>query len=410
VPDGRTESARPTAGASGVSSLTRRRFCSQAGEAALAFYAASSPLLAACTQAPITAHPITAGAPSGDHAAFQIMALLDYAVPPGLQTLRVPDAKDQPLGGSYGRPHIMERSLIEFATDRDLLYDGDATPPWSAPNLDKLKAHIYGRAASNIRDADFSGILFINGEGDHWHEVDGKGDNCWNAVNTLEGAGRAAPICISWVDALRQACPRALIGWYAKPAGAEFNKDLPFLKQLTSRQGPLLESLDILSPSLYVWYEAHPDGFDRALARFRDKLAWVRDTYPHKLLCPTAWEEFYLGGSWHARGPDEACPTRRDGHKYWATVPTYNGKTGEATCAQPSFSRAQWDSMLDMIVSVGCDGIFYWATANSWGKYFTDANEPGIRGLLALAERLDGATPHGDHAATFYMDRGPFAR
>jgi hypothetical protein len=65
--------------------------------------------------------------------------------------------------------------------------------------------------------------------------------------------------------------------------------------------------------------------------------------------------------------------------------------------------------MLDMIVSVGCDGIFYWATASSWGKYFTDANEPGIGGLLALAERLDGATPHGDHAATFYINRGPFA-
>jgi hypothetical protein len=393
-----------------VNAITRRRFCSQAGEVALAFYTASSPLLAGCTQAaPITARPITPGASAGSRAAFQIMALLDYPVPPNLHALRVPDAKDQPLGGSHGQPHVMERSLIEFATDGDLLYDGDATPPWNAPNPDKLKAHIYGDAAWNIRGPDFNGILFINGEGDHWHEVDGKGDNCWNAVDTLEGVDRATRICISWVEALRQACPRALIGWYAKPTGAEFNLDLAFLKQLAARQAPLLEALDILSPSLYVWYEAYPDGFDRALARFRDKLAWVRDTYPHKLLCPTAWEEFYLGGSAHARSADQDCPARPDGHGYWATVSTYNGKTGEATCAQPSFSRAQWDSMLDMIVNVGCDGVFYWATASSWGKYFTDANEPGIRGLLALAERLDGATPRGDHTASFYTDRGPFA-
>jgi hypothetical protein len=66
--------------------------------------------------------------------------------------------------------------------------------------------------------------------------------------------------------------------------------------------------------------------------------------------------------------------------------------------------------MLDMLFSVGCDGLFYWATANSWGKYFTDANEPGIRTLLDWAERLDGAPPQGPHTATFHMDRGPFAR
>jgi hypothetical protein len=389
-----------------VSAITRRRFFSQTGDMALAFYTASSPLLAACAQA----DPMAAGAPSGRRAAFQLMALKDYAVPPNLQVLRVPDAKDQPLGGLYGQPHIMDRSLIEFATDGVLLYDGDATPPWSPPDLARLKAHLYGGAARNIRGPEFNGILFINGEGDHWHEVDGEGDNCWNAVASPEGVDRAVPICVAWVDALRQACPKALMAWYAKPTGAEFNRDLPFLNQLASRQAPLLEALDILSPSIYVWYEARQDGFDRALARFREKLAWIRDAYPHKLLCPTAWEEFYLGGSSHARSADQGCPVRRDGHGYWATVPTYDGKTGEATCAQPSFSRAQWDSMLDMIVDVGCDGVFYWATASSWGKYFTNAKEPGIRALHDMAERLDGATPKGDHTATFYMDRGPFAR
>jgi hypothetical protein len=66
--------------------------------------------------------------------------------------------------------------------------------------------------------------------------------------------------------------------------------------------------------------------------------------------------------------------------------------------------------MLDMIVEVGCDGVFYWAMSNSWGSYFTDADAPGIRGLLDFAERLNGATPRGDHTATFYMERGPFAR
>ena len=374
---------------------------------ALRFYAASSPLLAGCTQAaPVTAVPVTATARSGGRAPFQIMALKDYAVPSHLQALRVPDARDHPLSGSYGQPHVMSRSLVAFATDRVLLYDGDATPPWSPPDLDELEAYIYGDAAWNLRGPGFNGILFINGEGDHWHE----GDNAWRAVDTLEGVDRAVPICVSWVEALRQACPRALLAWYAKPAGAEFNWSLDFLQQIAPRQAPLLEALDILSPSLYVWRKAYPDGFDGAVARFRDKLAWIRDTYPHKLLCPTIWEEFKHGSSSHDRSTGEGCPAQSGGYRYWATVPTYDGKSGHATCAQPSFSRAQWDSLLDMVYTVGCDGIFYWATANSWGKYFTDANEPGVRGLLALAERLDGAAPQGNHIATFYMDRGPFAR
>jgi hypothetical protein len=404
-----------------VSAITRRRFFSQAGEVALASYTASSPLLAGCRQAtpitatpitatPITAAPIAAGAPPGRRAPFQIMALKDYPVPPNLRALRVPDAKDQPLSGLYGQPHIMERSLIVYATDRDLLYDGDATPPWSPPDLARLKAHIYDDAARNIRGPDFNGVLFINGEGNHWHEVDGEGDNCWNAVTGPARVDRAVPICVSWVDALRQACPKALMAWYDKPSGAIYIRSLDYLKQLAPRQAPLLEALDILSPSIYVWSKAYPDGFDSTVARFRDKLAWLRDTYPHKLLCPTAWEEFYFGGSSHARNSDQDCPARRGGRSSWATVPTYNGKTGTATCAQRSFSRAQWDSMLDMIFDVGCDGVFYWATANSWGKYFTDANEPGIRALLAMAERLGGATPKGDHTATFHVGRGPFAR
>ena len=146
----------------------------------------------------------------------------------------------------------------------------------------------------------------------------------------------------------------------------EYNREPP-LRQIAPRQAPLLEALDILSPSLYVWYEAYPDGFDRAVAGFRDKLAWIRDTYPHKLLCPTAWEEFMLGGSAHDSEFGQDCPAESDGHHYWATIPTYNGKTGQATCAQPSFSRAQWDSMLDMIVDVGCDGVFYWATSEQLG-------------------------------------------
>jgi hypothetical protein len=389
---------------------TRRWFLSNTGNMALAFYAASSPLLAGCTQAgPVTAGPAAAAAPSGGRAPFQIMALKDYAVPPSLEPLRVPDAKDRPLSGAYGRPHVMSRSLVAFAYDAALLYDGDATPPWSPPDLDELKARIYGRAVHNLSGPEFNGILFINGEGNHWHEVDGKGDNGWNAVNTLEGVDRAVPICVSWVEALRQVCPKALTAWYAKPSGAEFNRRLAYLQQIAPRQAPLLEALDILSPELYLWYKAYPDGFDRALAEFRDKLAWIRDSYPHKLLCPTAWEEFMLVGSSHDRNVGEDCPAQSGGYRYWATVPTYSGKSGKATCAQPALSRAQWESMLDMIYSVGCDGIFYWASTSSWGRYFTNADEAGIRGLLDLAARLDGATPQGNHTATFYLDRGPFA-
>ena len=391
--------------------ITRRRFLSNASEVALGICAASSSLVTGCTQAtPKGAVPITATAPSGGRAPFQIMALLDYPMPSNLQALRVQDAKDRPLGGAFGQPHVLPRQLIEFATDSDLLYERDATPPWSAPDVDKLEAHIYGRAAANISGPEFDGVLFINGEGSHWNKVDGRGDNCWRAVGRLESVDRAVPVCVYWVDALRQACPKAIIAWYDKPNGARFNRGLDFLQQIAPRQTPLLEALDILSPSLYVWYQAYPDGFDRAVARFRDKLAWIRDQYPHKLLCPTIWEEFYLGGSWHARSEGQQCPAASERYSYFATVPTYSGKSGQATCAQPSFSRAQWESMLDMLFGVGCDGLFYWATTNSWGKYFTDASAPGIRTLLDWAERLDGAPPRGPHTATFYMDRGPFAR
>jgi hypothetical protein len=401
----------PIEPSAGVSLLSRRRFFSRAGNLAVGLYAASSPLLAGCAQAaPITASPPTAAAPSGARAPFQIMALRDYAVPSSLQALRIEGARDAPFSGALGQPHVMSRSLIGNAHERALLYDGDATPPWSPPDVAKLRAHIYERAIHNISGPDFNGILAINGEGDHWHEVNGKGDNCWNAVTTLEGVDRAVPICVSWVEALRQTCPKALIAWYDKPTGAAYNTSLAFLQQIGPRQDPLLQTLDILSPSLYMSYKAYPDGFDLAVARFRDKLAWIRSTYPHKLLSPTVWEEFYVVGSWHDRSPGEDCPARSGRYRHFATVAAYDGKTGQATCAQPSFSRAQWDSLLDMLYAVGCDGIFYWATANSWGKYFTDANEPGIRGLLALAERLNGATPQGNHTATFYMDRGPFAR
>jgi hypothetical protein len=394
----------------GITRITRRRFFVQVGEMALGFSAVSRPLLAGGAQpASIPAAPTPVGLASGGRAPFQIMSLRDLAVPSSLQPLRAPDARDRPLSGSYGQPHIMRKSLIAFAHDGTLLYDGDATPPWSPPDLGKLEAHIYGRALHNVSGPDFNGILFINGEGDHWNEVGGLGDNAWRAVDTPEDVDRAVPICISWVDALRQACPKALLGWFAKPAGVQFNWSLAYMLEIAPRQAPLLQALDILSPSLYVWYQAYPDGFDRAVADFRDKLSWIRETFPDKLLCPTVWEEFMLVRSWHDRNPGQACPAQSGGHRYWATIPTYDGKSGQATCAGPSFSRAQWDHMLDMIVEVGCDGLFYWSSNDSWGKYFTDPDEPGIRGLLDFAERLNGATPRGDHTATFLMERGPFA-
>ena len=395
----------------GMTHITRRRFFAHAGEMALGFSAVSSPLLAGCAQpAPTPAAPTPVGPSSGGRAPFQIMALRDLAVPSSLRPLLVPDARDRPLSGSYGQPHVMRRSLIAFAYDGALLYDGDATPPWSPPDLGKLEAHIYGRALHNVSGPDFNGILFINGEGDLWNDGGGKGDNAWRAVDSPEEVGRALPVCISWVDALRQACPKALVAWFAKPAGAQFNRSLAYMQEIAARQAPLLQALDILSPSLYVWYQAYPDGFDRAVAGFRDKLSWVRETFPDQLLCPTIWEEFMLVGSYHDRNAGQDCPAQSGGHRYWATVMTYNAKSGQATCAQPSFSRSQWDSLLEMIYAVGCDGVFYWATNNSWGKYFTDPNEPGIRGLLDFAERLAGAGPQGNHTATFLTDRGPFAR
>jgi hypothetical protein len=162
--------------------VTRRELLSNAGGTALGMWVASNSLLSGCTQpAAKAAAPIAASARSGGRAPFQIMALLDYAVPPDLDALRVPDAKDQPLGGAFGQPHVMPRPLIEFATDGDLLYARDATPPWSPPDLGELEAHIYGPAAAHISGPDFNGILFINGEGSHWNERNGKPDNCWKA-------------------------------------------------------------------------------------------------------------------------------------------------------------------------------------------------------------------------------------
>ena len=153
----------------------------------------------------------------------------------------------------------------------------------------------------------------------------------------------------------------------AEPAPGS-TESLDFLQEIAPRQAPLLEALDILSPSLYVWYEAYPDGFDRAVAGFRDKLAWVRDAYPHKLLCPTVWEEFFLGGSWHDRSVGQHCPAQPEGHRYWATVPTYNGKTGRQPAPNRRSAGRSGTVMLEMIFAVGCDGVFYWATRNSWGS------------------------------------------
>ena len=116
-----------------------------------------------------------------------------------------------------------------------------------------------------------------------------------------------------------------------------------------------------------------------------------------------------LVGSSHDRNAGQGCPAQSGGHRYWATVPTYDGKTGQATCAQPSFSRAQWDSLLEMIYAVGCDGVFYWATATAGASISRTRTSLEFAGLLDLAARLDGAAPQGNHTATFYTDRGPFA-
>ena len=102
----------------GMTHITRRRFFAQAGKMALGFSAVSSPLVAGCAQpAPTPAAPTPVGPSSGGRAPFQIMALRDLAVPSSLRPLRVPDAKDRPLSGSYGQPHVMRRSLIAFAHD-----------------------------------------------------------------------------------------------------------------------------------------------------------------------------------------------------------------------------------------------------------------------------------------------------
>lgn len=340
---------------------------------------------------------------------FQIMALLDYPVPPSLEPLRVADALDEPLGGAYGQPHVMPRHLIEYATDGDLLYAGDATPPWDPPDLEQLRRHIFGNFAANIHGPEFNGVIYVNGEGGSWNRVGRRGDNCWKAVNDPETAERAVPLCIAWVEALRAACPQALISWYAKPTGVHFLHSFEFLQSLTELQAPLLEALDILSPNLYVGHDAYWGGFDEAIASFRDDLIWVRERFPHKLLCPIAWEEFYYTGSWHAREDGQSCPASSNPRQRFGMVPSYNGKSGEPVCAQPSLSSEQWNTVLDMIYDVGSDGMFYWATANSWGKYFTDPGEPGIRNLLSFAERLGGAMPKGTHSATFRLDRGPFA-
>ena len=105
-----SDHSRPDRMRAGMTHITRRRFFAQAGKMALGFSAVSSPPLAGCAQpAPTPAAPTPVGPSSGGRAPFQIMALRDLAVPSSLQPLLVPDAKDRPLSGSYGQPHVMRR-------------------------------------------------------------------------------------------------------------------------------------------------------------------------------------------------------------------------------------------------------------------------------------------------------------
>ena len=113
------------------------------------------------------------------------------------------------------------------------------------------------------------------------------------------------------------------------------------MQEIAARQAPLLQALDILSPSLYVWYQAYPDGFDRAVARF-PRQAFLG---PEGLLFLTSCcarrsgRNSCLVGSYHDRKAGEDCPAQSGGHRYWATVRTYSGKSGPSdlrpTVVQP---------------------------------------------------------------------------
>jgi hypothetical protein len=124
-----------------------------------------------------------------------------------------------------------------------------------------------------------------------------------------------------------------------------------------------------------------------------------------------------LPGTPSRRSEDQSCPLS-GGKRWFATVATWHGKTGRPWCAQPSMSYEQWMDVLQMIYDVGCDGMFYWASGISWGKYFAGVDTSkgasdsrcGIRGLLDFADTLNRAVPIHNKSVSFYSfdGRGPF--
>jgi hypothetical protein len=338
----------------------------------------------------------------------------------------IPGTFDSPLSGAYGKPHMLDQAKREMSHDNQILLPykkrtGKDYPPWGGPDPAAIAADIVQGA---VTSTSWNGLYMINGEGDHWNE----GDNAWNHVNeSSKNVELAAKYCASLVKAIKAALPKALVFWYEKPTGS-FSRTTSYTKAIAARQDELLQELHGFGPSMYFTFKVYEDSdmrgrFLKALNTWRDKLAWIRDTYPDKLIVPTLWDDWFVVGGMYKRAPDQACPFDVASNQYrrMAKVATWNGKTLEPCCTQPSMPYDWWLETLDMIYDVGCDGVWYWCAGSNFGKYWWGQDDArsehkndsrsGIRGLIDWASALGGKTPNHDKPATFKNrpdGRGPF--
>lgn len=323
---------------------------------------------------------------------FQIISLKDFPLgnfgAPGLNHL-VDGVVSDPLSGSHGRPHVMQKSKSRFAVDLNVAYPG--APEYGSPDPARVAAHIY---SSLSLDPGGRVLFYHNGE---------SAIDAWKDINRPVTVEAAMPTCIAWVDAIKAALPDSMVTWYSKPSSVRRGRSL---SELTDILGPmqdeLIKRLDFISPEVYFWEKDMPQSqFDATLETFRKKLLWVRKRYPNKLLLPVVWEEYLVASKiWHPRDECDTCPADTTGNHRYATEETYNND-GAAYCGGVAMPESRFRAVLQMCHDMGCDGVFYWANTSSWGAYWTDTNRSGIRTFLNFANDLGGALPVGEHSATF---------
>jgi hypothetical protein len=340
-----------------------------------------------------------------DRAPFQIMSLKNeslggFGAPGSNHT--VAGVLSSPMGGTA--PHIMTKSLINYMVDATFT---GITPALTDPPGAGQVTSIANRFSSSFGiTAGTQEIVFLNMENAYQSWVDVA------SFSSAATVSAAVPDCVTWVQRIRAAAPQCMIAWYSMPSNVRRARSMSLLTSLTPLQDALCNELDILAPEVYMWNAdvTNTATFNTTFNTFRSKIAYVRDRYPSILLCPAVWEAglVVLSQGGHNRTEGQVCPVNTTGNNTFANYETYR-ETGQAFCAIPAMTRAQFQSILNMLFDEGCDGVFYWSHNSAYGSYWSDANYSGIRDFHLFASQKNGAVPVGDHTATFLQDIGPFA-